>query len=144
MASWLSRLEALYHDYIDTVQELERNKQFGDGLFGMRSSVKDNPCHERFAADVKTLLEDCRDTSPASEECAALLRFIFTFPEDWSELTCAYWMLIAVQRFGMDLIDFLTPEDARALAELFCATYPRRNRMPIQAEILKKLKRQAN
>ena len=32
MESWLSRLEALVHDYVEEVQELERNRKIGDGL----------------------------------------------------------------------------------------------------------------
>jgi hypothetical protein len=144
MASWLSRLESLYHDYIDTVQELERNRKFGEGLFGMRSGPKDSPCHERFAEDVEKLLNDFGDTSPTSEDCAALLRYMFTVPEDWNDLKSVYWMLIAVQKFGIDLIGRLNPADAQALTELFIAKYPRRNRMPVQVQILKKLKQQAN
>lgn len=144
MEFWLTRLEALYNDYIDFVQELERNRKPGEGLFGMRSGPKDDPCHERFAADVKKLLEDFRNTSPGSEDCAALLRYMFTVPEAWQELTCAYWMLIAVQGFGLDLIGYLNPVDAKALAEFFSAAYPRRIRLPVQEKLLKRLKQQAN
>ena len=140
MESWLSRLEALYNDYIGIVRELERKRKPGEGLFGMRSGPKDDPCHERFAADVKKLLQDFRDTSPGSEECAALLRYIFTVPEAWREPACAYWMLIAVQGFGKELIDRLNHADAAALAELYAAQYPRYERLPVQAELLKKLR----
>lgn len=144
MESWLSRLEALYGNYIDTVQELERNLKPGEGLFGLHSSLKDSPCHERFAEDVKRLLEDFRDTSPTSEDCAALLRYVFTVPENWCELKTAYWMLIAVQNFGIDLIDCLNISDAQELAELFSAYYPRRKRMPVQNRILKRLQQRAS
>lgn len=143
MESWLLRLEALYNNYIDTVRELERNRKFGDGLFGIKPGPKDDPCHDRFAADVKRLLQDFRDTSPGSEECAALLRYIFTVPEAWREPACAYWMLIAVQGFGMDLIARLDPADAKALADSYDKAYPRRDRLPVQKQLLKRLQRQA-
>ena len=144
MESWLSRLEALYNDYIGIVRELERKRKPGEGLFGMRSGPKDDPCHERFAADVKKLLEDFRNTSPGSGDCAALLRYMFTVPEAWQELMCAYWMLIAVQGFGIDLIGYLEPADAKALAEILSAAYPRYIRLPVQEKLLKRLKQQAN
>ena len=144
MESWLSRLEALYNDYIGTVQELERNRKPGEGLFGMRSGPKDNPCHERFSEDVEKMLKDFRDTSPTSEDSAAMLRYILTIPESWQELTCAYWMLIAVQGFGIDLIGYLEPADAKALAEILSAAYPRYIRLPVQNKLLKELKRQAD
>ena len=141
---WLSRLEALYDNYIDTVRELERNRKPGEGLFGMRSGPKDSPCHERFAEDVKKLLKDFGNTSPGSEECAALLRYLLTAPESQRELTSAYWMLIAVQSFGIDLIGYLDPADAKALAELCSTYYPRWNRLPVQEKLLKGLKQRAN
>ncbi len=140
MESWLSRLEALIRDYTDQVQELERNRKIGDGLFGLRPGPADNPCHDRFAADVKKLLDDCRDTAPDSGECAALLRRLFTAAEPWRELKSAYWMLIAVQGFGMDLVDRLNHADAAALAEHYAAQYPRHERLPVQDKILKKLR----
>ena len=90
------------------------------------------------------MLRDFRDTSPTSEDSAAMLRYILTIPESWQELTCAYWMLIAVQGFGIDLIEFLNPADAKALTELYNAYYPRRIRLPVQEKLLKKLKQQAN
>ncbi|MBR6839172.1 MAG: hypothetical protein IKM82_01120 [Oscillospiraceae bacterium] len=144
MESWLSRLEALYNDYIGIVRELERNRKFGDGLFGIRPGPANDPCHDRFAADAEKLLKEFGDTSPTSEECAALLRYLFTAPEAWRELTCAYWMLIAVQGYGIDLIGYLEPADAKALAEILSAAYPRYIRLPVQEKLLKRLKQQAN
>ena len=140
MESWLSRLEALVHDYIETVQELERNRKLGDGFFGLRAGPAENPCHDRFVADVKQLLQDCRAASPDSGECAQLLRFLFTAAEPWRELRSAYWMLIAVQGFGMELIDCLDHSDAAALAKDYAAQYPRHERMPVQVQLLKKLR----
>lgn len=140
MESWLSRLEALIHDYVEEVQTLERNRKLGDGLFGLRPGPADNPCHDRFAADVKRLFEDCRDASPDSGECAGLLRCLFTAAEPWRELRSAYWMLIAVQGCGMELIDRLSHADAAALAELYAAQYPRHERLPVQDKLLKKLR----
>ena len=143
MESRLSRLEALYHDYIDTVRELERNRKLGDGLFGIKPGPADDPCHDRFAADLERLLTDFLDTSPDSGECTAVLRYMISAPEPWRELRCAYWMLIAVQGLGMDLIALLDPADARALAEFYDKAYPRRDRLPVQKQLLKKLQRQA-
>ena len=140
METWLSRLEALVHDYVEEVQALERNRKIGDGLFGLRPGPADNPCHDRFAADVKRLLEDCRDSSPNSGECAQVLRTLFTAAEPWRELRSAYWMLIAVQGFGMELIDRLDHADAAALAERYTAQYPRHERLPVQDKLLKKLR----
>ena len=143
MESWLARLEALYRDYISTVQELEKNRRPGDGLLGLRPGPADDPCHDRFAADLGTLMQACAAAGPDSAECAALLRYLFTAPEAFRELKSAYWMLIAVQGHGACLIGRLSPTDARALAELFASRYPRRERLPVQTQLLKRLRQQA-
>ena len=143
MESWLTRIEALYRDYIRTVQELEANRRPGDGLFGLRPGPADNPCHDRFASDLDALLKACAAKGPDSAECAALLRYLFKAPEPYRDLKSAYWMLIAVQGRGACLIDRLSPADAQALAELYASLYPRRERLPIQTQLLKRLRQQA-
>ena len=143
MESWLARLEALYQNYLQTVQELEKNRRIGDGLFGLRPGPADDPCHDRFAADLDALLKDFAAASPDSEGCAAVLRYLFTAPEAWRDLKSAYWMLIAVQGLGAGLIEGLSAADAGALERLYAERYPRRERLPVQTQILKKLQRQA-
>ena len=143
MEIWLPRVEALYRDYIDTVETLEQNRKFGDGLFGLRPGPEDDPCHDRFAADLEGLLKDFLAASPDSGECAAVLRYMIEAPEPWRELRCAYWMLIAVHGLGLEMVARLDPADARALAEFYDKAYPRRDRLPVQRQLLKKLQRQA-
>ena len=144
MEAWLSRLEALYQNYIQTVQELEKNRKIGDGLFGLRPGPADDPCHDRFAADLDALLKDFAASSPDSAVCAAVLRYLFTAPEAWRDLKSAYWMLIAVQGLGAGLIENLNAADAGALEAFYAARYPRRERLPVQTQILKKLQWQAH
>jgi hypothetical protein len=49
-------------------------------------------------------------------------------------------MLIAVQRHSLPLIDLLSPQDAFDLYVRFSREVPRHERLPVQTEILKKLK----
>lgn len=58
------------------------------------------------------------------------------------ELMCACWMLIDVHGFGIDLIGYPYPADAKAPAELFNACSSRRNRLPVQEKLLERLKQQ--
>ena len=144
METCLARLEALYRDYIETVRELERIRKIGDGLFGLRPGPEDDPCHDRFAAELDALLRDFAAASPGSEDCAAVLRYLFTAPEAWRELKSAYWMLIAVQGLGAGLIERLNAADAGELEALYAARWPRRERLPVQTQILKQLQRQTH
>ena len=144
METCLARLEALYRNYIETVRELERNRKIGDGLFGLRPGPEDDPCHDRFAAELDALLRDFAAASPGSEDCAAVLRYLFTAPEAWRELKSAYWMLIAVQGLGAGLIERLNAADAGELEALYAARWPRRERLPVQTQILKQLQRRTH
>ena len=141
MEAWLPRVEALYRDYIGTVDKLEQNRKFGDGLFGLRPGPEDDPCHDRFAADLEGLLKDFLAASPESGECAAVLRYMIEAPEPWRELRCAYWMLLAVQGLTKELIPHLSPADADTLAERFEADYRPCDRLPAQNELLAALRK---
>ena len=144
MESWLSRLEALYQNYLQTVRELEKNRRIGDGLFGLRPGPADDPCHDRFAADLDALLKDFAASAPDSAACAAVLRYLFSAPEAWRDLKSAYWMLIAVQGLGAGLIESLNATDAGELERFYTGRYPRRERLPVQTQIQKKLQKQAH
>ena len=141
--SSLSRIEALYDAYLQTAAELEKNRKIGDGLFGLRPGPADDPCHERFAAELETLLKECAEAKPSSGETTEILRFLFDRADDKHMPLSAYWMLIAAQGLGRELIGLLNPEDAAGLATFYRRRYPRRVRLPVQDQILKQLKLQA-
>ena len=73
-----------------------------------------------------------------------MLRYLFTAPEAWRELKSAYWMLIAVQGLGAGLIERLNAADAGELEALYAARWPRRERLPVQTQILKQLQRRTH
>lgn len=138
----LIRLRALIAAYLDKVDELERNRKIGEGLFGMKGGPKDDPCHDRFAEDVRALLSDFAAEEPSSGETAALLRELYTAAADHRDAGCAYWMLLAVQGAGLPLIERLSAPDAAALHALLESLYSRRERFPVHDQTLKKLKKQ--
>ena len=140
-ASWLSRVEKLYCDYIRKAEELERNRKIGAGLFGLTPGPADDPCHERFARELEELLKACTDSAPASEAAAEILRFQFQAPQAHQEPKSLYWMLIAVQGLGQILAERLNASDAALLADEYGALYPRRLRLPVQKQLLKTLER---
>ena len=140
---WMPRLAQLYRTYIGTVEELERNRPIGAGLFGLTPGPADDPCHDRFVAELDGLLREFSETSPGSAEAAEALRFLLEAPSLHREPKSLYWMLIAAQGLAAGLVGFLTQEDAAALAKSYGAQYPRRDRLPAQRELLKKLEKQA-
>ena len=103
---WLSRIEALYDAYLLTAAELEKNRKFGDGILGLRPGPADDPCHQRFAAELEALLRECA-AEASSAEAAEILQLLFDKADDKRMPLSAYWMLIAVQGLGRELIGLL-------------------------------------
>ena len=132
----LARLETLYDDYLRTVDKLERERKPADGLLGLRPGPADDPCHDRFAADLAELLRDFAADGADSAAARAVLETVYAAPLKHPEPKSSYWMLVAVQGLTRDLIAELSPEDAAALAARYAADYPRRVRLPVQKELL--------
>ena len=135
----LTALRRETENYLETVRELERKRKPGEGIFGMKGGPADNPCHDRYSVTVNSLLTAFAEQEPASEEVRRVLEEIYTAPKKQRNPACAYWMLIAVQRHTLPLIDRLSREDAGAVYERFVRDTPRHERLPVQREILKKL-----
>ena len=140
----LPTLQSETEAYVDFVRELERKRKPGEGIFGLKGGPADNPCHERFDQTVGQLLQDFAARKPASDTVRAVMEALFAAPKKYasSAPACAYWMLIAVQRHSLPLIDLLSSEGAFALYVRLNQDIPRRERLPVQTEILKKLKKQ--
>ena len=135
----LARLDSLYEDYLNTVLRLERDRKLGDGIFGIRPGPADDPCHDRFAADLQGLLEELDSDGADSSLRREAMEKIFSAPLQSPDPKSSYWMLVAVQGLTRVLIPGLTHEDADALAERYEKDYPRRERLPVQADILRLL-----
>ncbi|MCR5137197.1 MAG: hypothetical protein K6C12_08885 [Oscillospiraceae bacterium] len=134
------RIRALYTSYIEKAEDLERNRKFGDGLFGLRPGPADDPCHERFRENLAELLKEYTDTTPDSAEVRQILEEIYLAPKNHPEPLSSYWMLVAVHGLTDEAIGLLSPQDAAALMTLYEKTWPRRNRFPAQTRILKLMK----
>ncbi len=139
-SEWISRLEALYGSYLETAAALERDRRFGEGIFGMKGGPADDPCHERFAEDLRALLESFGAARPSGGELRDVLAWIYDAPQRDRAPKCAYWMLVAVQGLTRPLLGDLAPEDAAALRRQLEKAYPRYARMPVQNELLRELK----
>ncbi|MCR5575607.1 MAG: hypothetical protein K6F56_01210 [Oscillospiraceae bacterium] len=137
---FLARLEKLYADYLKTVQDLEDNRKLGEGIFGLKGGPADNPCHDRFAADLGGLLEEFVRQEPDSAEARAVLEYIFDASSRFPKPRTANWMLIAVHTLTGPLIDRLSSEDAQALHAAYTARFKRWERLPNQVELIKHLK----
>lgn len=139
----LESVRELYERYIAKVEQLERDKKPGDGLFGFGSAPKDDPCHERFAQELEELLGQIDAQEPGSDEVRELLEYIYRAPRTYPEPLSAYWTLEAVQGLTAPLAARLTPADARALRDEYAKQYKRWERMPSHKKALAALEKAA-
>ena len=127
-------------NYIDTVAELERNRKIGEGIFGLKGGPKDSPCHDRFIEDLAGALKDLSASGAGPEEIREVLSYLYRAPLENKNQKSAYWMLLAAHGLTFDLIDCLTPEGAAALYDRYAEDYPRWERLPVQKNVLSRLK----
>ena len=136
-----ARIRALYEVYIDRVETLERNRKPGEGIFGLKGGPADDPCHDRFAADLEALLGEFARSDPAPAEIRQVLEYMYSVPLAHRDSKTAYWMLIAVHGLALDLAERLPREESAPLRAKYAGDYPRWERLPVQKQTLAALKK---
>jgi len=142
-AQAIEKLESLCAAYCETAGQLEHSRRSLEGMFGLPGGPTKDPCHKRFLEDAAALLREFAEGRQDSSGARELLGFLFAYPKRTAAPKTAYWTLIAAQGQVRELIARLSGEDAAALAADYQALYPRRERLPVQDEILKLLQRAA-
>ena len=136
-------LSALYGAYLEEAERVERNRRPFDGVFGLGKRASDDPCHDRFLADVEAWIRAFRETEPDSAAVREVLSLLFRAPKEHPEPQSAYWVMTAAQGYAGMLIPRLSPADAAALVSEYSAAYARWERMPVQKQLLEALKKAA-
>ena len=137
----IDSLQALYDAYLNEAIQVEKNRKPGEGIFGIGKKPSDDPCHDRFAANLKEWLEAFGEEEPDSAAIREVLSLIYQAPKKYPEPKSSFWMLIAVQSLTTGLIPRLSEADARALVGEFAGLYKRWERLPVQKQILDALNR---
>ena len=138
----MEQLIGLYETYLQQVKAAESRLKPADGLFGMGEKLSNAPCHDAFVEALRAFLDqpDAKaDPGQVYQMLATIYRAPFTYP---GVHPSAYWMLVAVQGLTQPVIGALRPEDAQTLYLWYQKAYPRRERLPVQNQVLEALKRQ--
>ena len=132
----MQQLTALYESYLDEARKVELSRKPGEGIFGIGKRPSDDPCHDRFAANLKEWLEAFGEEAPDSAAIREVLSLVYKAPKKYPDPKSSFWMLIAVQSLTLGLIPRLSESDARALVGEFGGLYKRWERLPVQRQIL--------
>ena len=136
----LEQLKERYRQYDEEATLVRKKASPADGLFGFGNDPKNHPCHELFYEDIGKWTEAFLQTGPDARDALAAARFLIEAPK-----TCgsreSYWMMYAAQGWCRELVNRLDADGCAELKALFDELYPKRDRMPVQQELYKALKK---
>ena len=136
----MEKLQEIYSEYIQTVAQVYREAKPMDGLFGWGDDPRKDPCHMRFYEGVEQWAKGFLAEGPEEPAAYEAVSWILSAPAD-HEGEAVYWFLYAAQGLCRDLIPTLSPEHCVQLRDFYDAQYPRRDRMPVQKEVYRLLKK---
>ena len=138
----LGRLKEIYAKYIQDVDTVYRNAKPTDGLFGMGDDPRNDPCHMRFYEDAEQWAKAFLAASPGEAEVYETVRFMLETPAAYKGHH-SFWALFAAQGLVREMIPMLRGEHCAGLRDFYAGNYPRRERMPVQNEVYRLLKKGA-
>ena len=138
----LQQLKERYRQYDEEVTRVRKNSSPADGLFGFGNDPKNHPCHELFYEDIGKWTKAFLETRPDARAAFEAARFMIGAPVECSSRE-SYWMMYAAQGWCRELVGRLDAAGCAALRDIFDEQYPRRDRMPVQQELYKALKKGA-
>lgn len=138
----IQRLKTIYADYVEAVAKVYQDAKPMDGLFGWGDDPRKDPCHMRFYEDAEKWTKEFLAAGPDQEACFEAARFLLQTPEAHREQHC-FWFMFAAQGLTREMIPLLTAQQCAELRTFYDEAYPRRERMPVQKEVYKLLKKGA-
>ena len=137
----MQQLKQIYEAYLAAAAKAEKNKSTWNGAFGLGASTKDHPCHDDFYEAMEAWCEAFVKKAPSREEAEEAVRYIFEASETYRD-TLTYWYMYAAHGFTRPIIPLVSPEFAARMRVWYNERNPRPDRMPVQKEVFRLLKKQ--
>jgi hypothetical protein len=137
----MEQLKACYAAYLKGIEKAEKTKTTWNGAFGIGTSTKDHPCHDDFYEAMELWCEDFLKKQPTQAQAEEAVAFILETSEDYRG-KLPYWYMYAAHGFTRPLIGLVSPEFAGRMRVWYNECHPRQDRMPVQREVFKLLKKQ--
>lgn len=138
----LQQLKERYEKYAQDAAKVFAAARPGDGLWGWGNDPKNDPCHMAFYEDTERWVREFLAARPRQEAVFEAAQFILETPAAYQKEHC-YWFMYAAQGLTREMIPLLTDGQCALLREFYDAHFPRRDRMPVQKEVYKLLKKGA-
>ena len=137
----MEQLKACYAAYLAAVEKAEKNKSTWNGAFGLGVSTKDHPCHDDFYEAMEAWCEAFLEKKPSQNEAEEAVGYIFEMSEAHRD-KLPYWYMYAAHGFTRPIIPMVSAEFAGSMRVWYNERNPRQDRMPVQREVFKLLKKQ--
>ena len=138
----LQQLKERYLQYDEEATLVRKKASPADGLFGFGNDPKNHPCHELFYEDIGKWTKAFLETKPNAQDALAAARFLIEAPKTRASRE-SYWMMYAAQGWCRELVGLMDAAGCAQLRTLFDELYPKRDRMPVQLELLKTLNKKS-
>jgi hypothetical protein len=135
-------LREIYETYIRKVTKVMANASTFDGLWGWGDDPKKDACHMEFYEAVENYLQGLIQNHASEEALFTAADWIIRAAADHKG-TAAYWYMFAAHGLCKDLIPLLTPAHCAGLRDFYDEHYPRFDRLPVQRDLYKLLKKRA-
>ena len=137
----MQQLKQIYEAYLAAAAKAEKNKSTWNGAFGLGASTKDHPCHDDFYEAMEDWCEAFVKKAPSREEAEEAVRYIFEASETYRN-TLTYWYMYAAHGFARPIIPMVSPKFAAEMRVWYNEHNLRPDRMPVQKEVFRLLKKQ--
>lgn len=136
----MEQLKQRYEKYIQDAIVIRQKAGPLSGIFGIGNGPQNDPAHVIFYEDVQAWVQQFLAKGPREQECFEAASFILRAPAELGQKD-SYWMMYAAQGLAKDLVKGLTGEHCAWLLSFYDAHYPAKDRMPVQRELYKQLKK---
>lgn len=134
----ITQLEKLYVDYKEEAYNVRKKARVFDGILGLGKDPRNHPCHQAYYDAVGAWVEEFIAAAPEQEQLMAAATYILEAPSACVGEEC-YWFMFAAHGHLRPIIPHLSKENCAALAQNMEQLYKKRDRMPLQKEVLKML-----
>ena len=138
----MEKLRKRYEDYVEQAIMIRKKAGPLAGIFGLSNGPQDDPAHVIFYEDVQKWVADFMKTDPDGAASFEAARFLICASAEMGQAD-SYWMMYAAQGLARVLIPRLTAENCRLLQNFYDENYPAKERMPVQKDLYKQLKKGA-
>lgn len=138
----LEILKEQYRDYDEKAVQVKKEAKGAAGLWGMGEDPRRHHCHDVFYESVGQWVRDFLNTAPNSQYVMIAAKFILGAAAERREEE-SFWYTFAAQGHVKPMIAWLNGAQCKELADWYDTLYTKLERLPVQRELYKMIRKAA-